>query len=147
MDSSFASDILRYEGRCGLPTNFDSTCCYALGYAASALLQSGRTGLISSVGNLAAHVSKCTVGGIAFTSLMDVERRHACDVESEAILCSASSARRAVSTSMAAHRLPASALTASLSLAISALAASILALASLSAPRAVFLLVIDEECC
>lgn len=38
-----------YEGRCGLPTNFDATYCYALGYAAGALLHSGRTGLIASV--------------------------------------------------------------------------------------------------
>jgi 6-phosphofructokinase len=41
--------LLRYEGRCGLPTNFDSTYCYALGYGAGALLHSGKTGLISSV--------------------------------------------------------------------------------------------------
>lgn len=39
----------RYEGRCGLPSNFDSTYCYALGYAAGVLLHSGKTGLISSV--------------------------------------------------------------------------------------------------
>ncbi|KAI4311944.1 hypothetical protein MLD38_036807 [Melastoma candidum] len=65
-----------YEGRCGLPTNFDSTYCYALGYVVGALLQSGKTGLISSVGNLAAPVSEWTVGGTALTSLMDVERRH-----------------------------------------------------------------------
>lgn len=39
----------RYEGRCGLPTNFDATYCYALGYGAGSLLQSGKTGLISSV--------------------------------------------------------------------------------------------------
>jgi len=32
-----------------LPTNFDSSYCYALGYGAAALLQSGKTGLISSV--------------------------------------------------------------------------------------------------
>ncbi|KAB1201558.1 Pyrophosphate--fructose 6-phosphate 1-phosphotransferase subunit beta [Morella rubra] len=67
-----------YEGRCGLPTNFDSSYCYALGFAAGALLQSGKTGLISSVwvGNLAAPVEEWTVGGTALTSLMDVERRH-----------------------------------------------------------------------
>ncbi|AQL00824.1 Pyrophosphate--fructose 6-phosphate 1-phosphotransferase subunit beta [Zea mays] len=65
-----------YEGRCGLPTNFDSNYCYALGYGAGALLQSGKTGLISSVGNLAAPVEEWTVGGTALTSLMDVERRH-----------------------------------------------------------------------
>ena len=39
----------RYEGRCGLPTNFDSSYCYALGHGSGALLQSGKTGLITSV--------------------------------------------------------------------------------------------------
>ncbi|GLT62894.1 hypothetical protein SLA2020_354970 [Shorea laevis] len=70
------SHFFGYEGRCGLPTNFDATYCYALGYGAGALLQSGKTGLISSVGNLAAPVEQWTVGGTALTSLMDVERRH-----------------------------------------------------------------------
>ncbi|XP_010496159.1 PREDICTED: pyrophosphate--fructose 6-phosphate 1-phosphotransferase subunit beta 2-like [Camelina sativa] len=70
------SHFYGYEGRCGLPTNFDATYCYALGYGAGSLLQSGKTGLISSVGNLAAPVEEWTVGGTALTSLMDVERRH-----------------------------------------------------------------------
>ncbi|KAF8414147.1 hypothetical protein HHK36_002146 [Tetracentron sinense] len=70
------SHFFGYEGRCGLPTNFDSTYCYALGYAAGALLHSGKTGLISSVGNLGAPVEEWTVGGTALTALMDVERRH-----------------------------------------------------------------------
>ncbi|XP_023003713.1 pyrophosphate--fructose 6-phosphate 1-phosphotransferase subunit beta-like [Cucurbita maxima] len=70
------SHFFGYEGRCGLPTNFDSTYCYALGYGAGSLLQSGKTGLISSVGNLAAPVEEWTVGGTSLTSLMDVERRH-----------------------------------------------------------------------
>ncbi|PKA48857.1 Pyrophosphate--fructose 6-phosphate 1-phosphotransferase subunit beta [Apostasia shenzhenica] len=42
------SHFFGYEGRCGLPTNFDSTYCYALGYAAGVLLHYGKTGLISS---------------------------------------------------------------------------------------------------
>ncbi|KAK9681484.1 hypothetical protein RND81_10G006100 [Saponaria officinalis] len=70
------SHFFGYEGRCGLPTNFDSSYCYALGYAAGALLHAGKTGLISSVGNLAAPVEEWTVSGTALTSLMDVERRH-----------------------------------------------------------------------
>ncbi|XP_052202843.1 pyrophosphate--fructose 6-phosphate 1-phosphotransferase subunit beta-like [Diospyros lotus] len=70
------SHFFGYEGRCGLPSNFDAAYCYALGYASGALLQSGKTGLISSVGNLAAPVEEWTVGGTALTSLMDVERRH-----------------------------------------------------------------------
>ncbi|ERM93992.1 hypothetical protein AMTRI_Chr05g69560 [Amborella trichopoda] len=69
------SHFFGYEGRCGLPSNFDSMYCYALGYAAGALLHAGKTGLISSVGNLAAPVDEWTVGGTALTSLMDVERR------------------------------------------------------------------------
>jgi diphosphate-dependent phosphofructokinase len=32
-----------------MPTNFDANYCYALGYAAGALLHCGKTGLISSV--------------------------------------------------------------------------------------------------
>lgn len=70
------SHFFGYEGRCGLPTNFDASYCYALGYTAGALLHSGKTGLISSVGNLAAPVEEWTAGGTALTSLMDVERRH-----------------------------------------------------------------------
>ncbi|XP_020259124.1 pyrophosphate--fructose 6-phosphate 1-phosphotransferase subunit beta-like [Asparagus officinalis] len=70
------SHFFGYEGRCGLPTNFDATYCYALGYAAGALLHSRKTGLISSVGNLCAPVEEWTVGGTALTALMDVERRH-----------------------------------------------------------------------
>ncbi|XP_068646113.1 pyrophosphate--fructose 6-phosphate 1-phosphotransferase subunit beta-like [Aristolochia californica] len=65
-----------YEGRCGLPTNFDTTYCYALGYDAGSLLHFGKTGLISSVANLGAPVEQWTVGGTTLTSLMDVERRH-----------------------------------------------------------------------
>ncbi|KAI7737513.1 hypothetical protein M8C21_011585 [Ambrosia artemisiifolia] len=65
-----------YEGRCGLPSNFDSNYSYALGYGAAALLHGGRTGLITSVANLGAPVKDWTVGGTPLTSLMDVERRH-----------------------------------------------------------------------
>ncbi|KAJ0796292.1 putative diphosphate--fructose-6-phosphate 1-phosphotransferase [Helianthus annuus] len=65
-----------YEGRCGLPSNFDSNYCYALGYGAAALLHAGKTGLISSVANLGAPVKDWTIGGTPLTSLMDVERRH-----------------------------------------------------------------------
>ncbi|KAK3021746.1 hypothetical protein RJ639_045689 [Escallonia herrerae] len=70
------SHFFGYEGRCGLPSNFDANYGHALGYAAGALLQFGKTGLISSVGNLGAPVEDWTVGGTALTSLMDVERRH-----------------------------------------------------------------------
>jgi pyrophosphate--fructose-6-phosphate 1-phosphotransferase len=58
-----------------MPTNFDATYCYALGFAAGALLHTGQTGLIASISNLAAPSKDWTVGGTALTELMDVERR------------------------------------------------------------------------
>jgi pyrophosphate--fructose-6-phosphate 1-phosphotransferase len=58
-----------------MPTNFDATYCYALGFAAAALLHTGQTGLIASIGNLTAPSKDWTVGGTALTELMDVERR------------------------------------------------------------------------
>ncbi|EPS65871.1 pyrophosphate--fructose 6-phosphate 1-phosphotransferase subunit beta, partial [Genlisea aurea] len=70
------SHFFGYEGRCGLPSNFDASYCYALGYAAGALLDNGKTGLISSVVNLAGPASEWVLGGTALTSMMDVERRH-----------------------------------------------------------------------
>eukprot|EP00850_Spirogloea_muscicola_P023293 SM000344S13017 [mRNA] locus=s344:86891:91988:- [translate_table: standard] len=72
---SAQSHFFGYEGRCGMPSNFDATYCYSLGFAAGALVQYGKTGLIASVGNLTAPVAEWTVGGTALTSLMDVERR------------------------------------------------------------------------
>ncbi|CDY31232.1 BnaC08g15270D [Brassica napus] len=68
-DSSWGSLIS--SGRCGLPTNFDATYCYALGYGAGVLLNSGKTGLISSVLTV---MGAC--GELGCSSLMDVERRH-----------------------------------------------------------------------
>ena len=64
-----------YEGRCGMPTNFDATYCYALGFAAAALLGFAQTGLIACVSNLTAPPSQWLVGGTALTELMDMERR------------------------------------------------------------------------
>ena len=64
-----------YEGRCSLPSNFDATYCNALGQAAGALVASGRTGLMATVGNLAAPANKWTVGGTPLLSMMHLERR------------------------------------------------------------------------
>jgi len=68
-----------YEGRCGLPCEFDSVYCYALGYNAGALVALGQTGLISSVSNLDAPVEEWRAGGTPITVLMNLERRHGKD--------------------------------------------------------------------
>ena len=65
-----------YEGRCAFPSNFDANYCYALGYNACALLQSGRTGYISCIKNLTAPVNKWIAGGTPLTMMMTMEKRH-----------------------------------------------------------------------
>jgi len=68
-----------YEGRCADPSNFDADYCYALGYNASALINAGVTGYMSSVRNLVKPAVQWIAGGIPITMMMNVERRNAED--------------------------------------------------------------------
>ncbi|MCH5220314.1 MAG: diphosphate--fructose-6-phosphate 1-phosphotransferase [Muribaculaceae bacterium] len=65
-----------YEGRCADPSNFDADYCYALGFNAACLIQSGVTGYMSSVRNLVKPSSQWLCGGIPITMMMNMERRH-----------------------------------------------------------------------
>ncbi len=65
-----------YEGRCAAPSNFDADYCYALGYAASALIANGKTGYMSSIRNLTAPAEEWIAGGVPITMMMNMERRH-----------------------------------------------------------------------
>jgi pyrophosphate--fructose-6-phosphate 1-phosphotransferase len=65
-----------YEGRCAAPSNFDADYAYALGYTASALIGTGKTGYMSSVRNLTAPASEWIAGGVPLTMMMNIERRH-----------------------------------------------------------------------
>lgn len=65
-----------YEGRCADPTNFDADYCYALGYNAAMLINSGVTGYMSSVRNLTDHTENWICGGIPITMMMNMERRN-----------------------------------------------------------------------
>ena len=73
---SYQSHFLGYEGRCAAPSNFDANYCYSLGYTASALIGSGKTGYISSVRNLTKPPDQWIAGGIPLTMMMNLERRH-----------------------------------------------------------------------
>ncbi|MCB1110035.1 MAG: diphosphate--fructose-6-phosphate 1-phosphotransferase, partial [Chlamydiia bacterium] len=64
-----------YEGRAGLPTNFDATYCYALGHVAALLIRDGRTGYMSAVRHLSTPPEKWDLCGIPITSLMNIEIR------------------------------------------------------------------------
>ena len=64
-----------YEGRCANPTNFDADYTYSLGYLASMLSASGKTGYICALGNLAAPPAEWEPRGVPLTSLMQIEER------------------------------------------------------------------------
>ncbi|NCN06090.1 MAG: diphosphate--fructose-6-phosphate 1-phosphotransferase [Spirochaetales bacterium] len=68
-----------YEGRCAFPSNFDADYCYSLGYTACLLINSGLTGYISSVRNMARPSSEWVAGGIPLTMMMNREKRHGKD--------------------------------------------------------------------
>ncbi len=65
-----------YEGRCAIPSNFDADYTYSLGYTASLLISSGKTGYMSSVRNLTAPAAEWLAGGVPITMMMNMERRH-----------------------------------------------------------------------
>jgi diphosphate-dependent phosphofructokinase len=68
-----------YEGRCAAPSNFDADYCYSLGYTASVLIGSGKTGYMASVRNLTQPAEKWIPGGVPVTMMMNIERRHGHD--------------------------------------------------------------------
>ncbi|MDI3504830.1 MAG: diphosphate-dependent phosphofructokinase [Bacteroidota bacterium] len=65
-----------YEGRCAAPSNYDADYCYSLGYTASMLIASGKTGYMASVRNTTAPAHEWIAGGIPITMMMNMERRH-----------------------------------------------------------------------
>lgn len=64
-----------YEGRAGLPTNFDATYCYTLGHIAALLIQGGHTGYMCAVSYLSKPPSHWEICAIPITSLMNMEVR------------------------------------------------------------------------
>ena len=64
-----------YEGRCADPSNFDADYCYALGFNAANLINSGVTGYMSSVRDLVKPSTQWVCGGIPITMMMNMERR------------------------------------------------------------------------
>ena len=65
-----------YEGRCAAPSNFDSDYCYALGYNAAQLINSGATGYMSTIRNLIKPSNEWVACGIPITMMMNIERRN-----------------------------------------------------------------------
>lgn len=65
-----------YEGRSGLPSNFDSQYCYALGHVAALLISFGVTGYMSCVKQLKLPIEQWATIGVPIVPMMNVEIRH-----------------------------------------------------------------------
>ena len=66
------SHSLAYQARSAMPTNFDCDLAYTTGFAASVLIDSGKTGYLVHAANLTESPGQWTCGGIPFTSLISV---------------------------------------------------------------------------
>ncbi len=65
-----------YEGRCAAPSNYDADYCYSLGYNASRLIATGKTGYMSVIKNTTAPAAEWIAGGVPITMMMNIERRN-----------------------------------------------------------------------
>lgn len=75
------SHYFGYEGRCALPSYFDTEYCYSLGFNAGALVSLGLNGYMSVIKNLSDHNPKNWLpGGCPLMTMMNVERRKGKDV-------------------------------------------------------------------
>jgi pyrophosphate--fructose-6-phosphate 1-phosphotransferase len=64
-----------YEGRSGLPSNFDCQYCYALGHAAALLIHSGASGYICCIKNLTQPIEKWEIWGVPIVNMLHFEMR------------------------------------------------------------------------
>jgi diphosphate-dependent phosphofructokinase len=77
---SASPHYLGYEGRCGLPSNFDSNYCYGLGHVAAALVEAKRTGYVATLSGLTREPEEWEPAGYPLTMMMNIERREGHDV-------------------------------------------------------------------
>ncbi|MDR0890912.1 MAG: diphosphate--fructose-6-phosphate 1-phosphotransferase [Endomicrobium sp.] len=69
------SHFFGYEGRCGLPSNFDANYAYALGYNAAVLIINGFTGYLSYINKLAKVPYDWECGGVPIVNMINIEKR------------------------------------------------------------------------
>lgn len=65
-----------YEGRCAIPSNYDTAYCYALGMSAAHLIENNKTGYMAVVKDTIRPVSEWKAGGVPITMMMNMERRN-----------------------------------------------------------------------
>ncbi len=64
-----------YEGRSGLPSNFDAQYCYALGHVAAVLVNAKANGYICCLRNLTQPVEKWIPCGVPLVNMLTIEQR------------------------------------------------------------------------
>lgn len=64
-----------YEGRTGLPSNFDCQYCYSLGYVAALLIHSGSSGYMGCLKQLDEPVENWQVQAVPLTKMLNMETR------------------------------------------------------------------------
>ena len=71
------SHFFGYEGRCGLPSVFDSEYCYSIGHAAGALISLGYSGYMATIQKIASNVpsSQWVASGSPLPIMMHMEKR------------------------------------------------------------------------
>ena len=70
------SHFFGYEGRCALPSNFDSQYCYAIGMNAAYLMMAKQSGYMSCIKNLGqSDPAKWIAAGCPLPAMMGIERR------------------------------------------------------------------------
>jgi pyrophosphate--fructose-6-phosphate 1-phosphotransferase len=69
------SHFFGYEGRCGLPSNFDATYCYTLGRTAAAVMFADLSGYMAVARYLAKPAQEWEPYAIPLTAMMRTERR------------------------------------------------------------------------
>ncbi|MDR2676415.1 MAG: diphosphate--fructose-6-phosphate 1-phosphotransferase [Endomicrobium sp.] len=69
------SHFFGYEGRCGIPSNFDANYAYALGYNAAILVLNGLTGYLSNIKNLTKFPKQWECCAVPLTTMMAIEKR------------------------------------------------------------------------
>lgn len=69
-----------YEGRSALPTNFDATYCYALGYTAASMLHDRLTGYMACIHHVSAYIDYWEPVAVPLVRLMHMETRHGISV-------------------------------------------------------------------
>lgn len=75
------SHYFGYEGRCAIPSNFDSQYCYCIGLNAAVLIREGASGFMSCIKNLEDKDARNWIAaGCPLPTMMGVERRKGKDV-------------------------------------------------------------------